>query len=528
MRTLRRLFKTRPWTILAAILLLALILRLVNLAGRTLWYDETFAVLFSEKGWDAMVDGTLTPVEGGAADVHPLLYYTTLDGWMKLAGQSPAAVRLYSVLVGVATVGAVFLLARDWFGDRTARAAALITAVAPFHIQYSQETRMYALLALVLVLTTWVYWRAWQRGHWAYWLGFSVLAGIGMYVQQLAAFYLLALGLLPFLARDRGRIVRTGLAALLALVMYLPWMWYLPDQMGKLRQYWVQKPNVLHLWLALRTFISVNLDFSPSWWLPTFFMAAVLTIFLLYRGYAVLRDPRRAEADRQPVRWALWLAFMPMLFMWIASYVVQPVFLPRALLPSAVIFYIALAWLFTRADVPGPIVGVLALAWGGVIVFSLVTHYTWDTFPNPPFDRAAHYLDREVQAGDVVVHGNKITALPMVYYDRDLPQRYVRDIPGSGSDTLALPTQQALGLWADDCAAVAANGAPRVWYVTFKKLEDEMVDLVEDDPGNAQYDSLRWLQVHYTQSMIKSFNDLNVYLFVDPDDAARQPRCDAG
>ena len=330
--------ESHTWAILAGILLLALGLRLVNLSGRTLWYDEAFAVLFAEKGWGAMVDGTLTPVDGGSADVHPLLYYTTLNVWMEVFGQGAAAVRLYSVVIGVATVFAVFVLARDWFGDRTALVAAFITAVAPFHVQYSQEARMYALLALVLVLTTWTYWRAWQRGQPHYWLAFGVLAGVAMYVQQLAATYLLALGLLPFLARDRARIVRTVLASLVSLVIYLPWMLYLPDQLGKLRQYWVQKPNVLHLWLALRTFISVNLDFSRAWWLPTFLMAAVLTVLLLYRGSVVLRRMRCDNADRQPVGWALWLAFVPMILMWVASFVFQPMFLPRALLPSAEIF----------------------------------------------------------------------------------------------------------------------------------------------------------------------------------------------
>jgi hypothetical protein len=109
--------------------------------------------------------------------------------------------------------GVVYLLAREWFDEATAQVAALITAVAPFHVQYSQETRMYALLTLSLLLTTWAYWRAWQRGHTRYWLAFGVLAGISMYVQQLAAFYLLALGLLPVLARDWRRLLRTALAA---------------------------------------------------------------------------------------------------------------------------------------------------------------------------------------------------------------------------------------------------------------------------------------------------------------------------
>src|SRR5437868_14363765 len=91
----------RRWLIL--VLLLAFGLRLLALSSRTLWYDEAFAVLFSEKGINAMLYGTLTPTGSAAADVHPLLYYTVLDGWMTLFGQSVAAVRLLSVIFGVAT-----------------------------------------------------------------------------------------------------------------------------------------------------------------------------------------------------------------------------------------------------------------------------------------------------------------------------------------------------------------------------------------------------------------------------------------
>lgn len=512
-------------TRLVLVLSLALGLRLINLDARTLWYDEAFAVLFAETGWDAMVEGTLTPVEGGAADVHPLLYYQTLNWWMSLFGQSPAAVRLYSVCVGVLTIGAVYLLARDWFGEHTALAAALIAAVAPFHVQYSQETRMYALLGLLLTLATWVYWRAWQSGRVRYWAAFGILAGASMYVQQLAALVLVALGLLPILYRERRYLIRTAVASLLALALYLPWMLNLPDQLGKLRQYWVQKPTIWHFWLALRSFVTVNLDFAPAWWLPTFLLAAILTVFVCWRGWAVLRSKRAMRAERVAVGWMLWLAFAPMVMMWLVSHVFQPVFLPRALVPSALVYYIAMAWLFTRADMPRLIVAVLVLGCVIVAAFGLVTHYTWNSFPTPPFDEAADYLAQHRAQGDVIIHGNKITMLPMAYYDRQLAQYYVRDIPGSGSDTLAVPTQEVLGLLAYECVAEASEGAPRVWYVAFEQFEEEMRALVDDDPANRQYDSLSWLRAHYRERDVIRFSDLNVYLFTDPDDIASLGEC---
>jgi hypothetical protein len=270
----------------------------------------------------------------------------------------------------------------------------------------------------------------------------------------------------------------------------------------------------------------VNLDFSATWWLPTYLLAALLAVLLLYRGYAVLRSRRpKASADREPVGWVLWVAFMPMLFMWLFSHLIQPVFLPRALIPSAMILYIALGWLFTRAEIPRLIVAILAGAWAIVIGYSLITLYTWDTFPNGRFDDAADYLADRWQEGDVIVHGNKITALPIKIYARDLSQRYVRDIPGAGSDTLARATQQTLQWLADDCIAAAAGGAGRVWYITFDKLEDEMIELVEDDQANGQYDSLRWLRTHYHEAGVKRFTDLNVYEFDNPDTEAMLAQC---
>lgn len=522
----RRTLRLRILIHVVPILWLAFGLRLINLGGRTLWYDEAFAVLFAEKGLSAMREGTLTAAEGSAADVHPLLYYSLLHGWMRAAGQSVVAVRLLSVLLGLLTVGFVYRLAHDWFGERTARAAGVIIAVAPFHVQYSQETRMYALLALTLTASTWAGWRAWRRNRAGWWLLVGALAGVSMYVQQLAAFYLLALGLVPLLRRERQRSLWMTGAGLVALLIYLPWLVHLPAQMGKLRQYWVERPNILHLWLALRSFVSVNLDFTPTWWLPTFLLAAVLLVFAGLEWRRARRVLPRVSQERLAVDWALWLALAPMIFMWAASHLLQPVFLPRALLPSAVMFYIALAWLFTRSRLPFAIRVILGAGWGTVIVFGLVTHYTWNRFPTPPFDRAVVYLRTHLSEGDVVVHGNKITALPMLYYGRDVAQQYVRDIPGSGSDTLAVPTQRVLDALADACVAEAARGAPRVWYIAFDRLEEEMGDLIAEKADYVRYDSLGWLRQHYTLRGTTAFHDLLVYQFVEPDEVAKQAVCD--
>ncbi|MCZ7544112.1 MAG: glycosyltransferase family 39 protein [Anaerolineae bacterium] len=385
---------------LVAILLLAAGLRVVNLGGRTLWYDEAFAVLYAETGLDAMLEGTLAQEDGAAADVHPLLYYTLLGAWMGRVGQSPEAVRALSVLVGVLTVAVVCRLAADLFGPRAGLAAGLIAALSPFHVQYAQEARMYALMALWLLLATWCFVRGWQGGGRRrasfYWLGFAVFAALAVYTQQLAAFYLLALALFPFVARRWdvcGRVVAAGLAA---LALYLPWLANLPGQLGKINQaYWVPPPGLAQAIQTLFAFAVPLLDL-PQWILLGGLAVSMVLIALL--ALHVLRSPRARRAAGWRLGLAAWLAFAPPALMFVAGQFL-PVYLLRALLPCALVFYVAVAWLVARGGVPRAIVGVVAALWLVVGGAGLLQHYGWDTFPNAPFDRAAAYLAEVVAPG---------------------------------------------------------------------------------------------------------------------------------
>ena len=495
---------------LALILLLACALRVINLGGRSLWYDEAFAVLFSEKGLAAMLSGTLTPVSGGASDIHPLLYYSTLKVWMTVFGESPFAVRFLSVVFGVATVAVIYGLARELFGEKTALAAALITAIAPFHVQYSQETRMYALLGLLLSLATWCFVKGWRGKSWRWWIAFAVLAGLAMYTQQLAAFYLVALGLVPVIARRKDQLIRVGVGSIVAIVVYLPWLVNLPGQLEKVRSYyWLSPPNIAKPLGTMYSFLVVNLDIPDPYSKIGLLGSLFLILFLIIQVVLYLR---RVRVDRKPLLFVLWLAAFPIALMWLVSQV-QPFYLERALLPSALMLYVVLGWLFTRSGLPRPIMGVIAAVGLVMAGIGLYHQYTFATFPNSPFQTAAGYIRDNWQGGDVIVHQNKLSALPTVYYARDLTQRFLGDLPGSSEDTLALPTQQTLGLLADACIQSAGRDAKRIWWVMFDFVEAQY-------QGSNRLEELRqsldWLDEHYTRSDVQHFNDLELVLYSDP------------
>jgi 4-amino-4-deoxy-L-arabinose transferase-like glycosyltransferase len=498
---------------LAFILILALALRLINLGERNLWYDEAFAVLFAEKGLDAMLYGTLAPVAGGAADIHPLLYYSTLNIWMAIFGQSAFAVRLWSVTLGVATVALIYLLGRALWDERTGLLAAFITGVAPFHVQYSQETRMYALLGLLLMAATWCFIKGWRAAErpWRWWAAFGVLAALAMYTQQLAAFYLAALGLVPVLPRRRTAVIGVVMGAAVAIIVYLPWLVNLPGQFAKVRSYyWIDTPGIAQILRTTFSFLVVNLDIPRTWFLIGLLAAIFVTIFLAVQTIIYLRGHH--ASDRNTIRFVLWLALAPPALMWLVSQF-QPVYLERSLLPSALMLYLALAWLFTRSRLPRPIEGIIAGVGIIMVGVGLYHQYTWSHFPNSPYRQAVAAIRVRWQTGDVIVHQNKLTALPMIYYGRELPQRYLADKPGSPEDTLALPTQESLKLPADNCIQTARRDGGRVWWVVY----DFAAKQYQAAGRAAEFiQPAQWLAAHYQPANEQLFNDLHVMLYDHP------------
>lgn len=516
-----------PW-LMVAVIVSALALRLINLSIRPLWYDEAFAILYAEKPLATMLYGTVTQVEGAAADVHPVFFYSMLHAWMLAVGQSSFAVRALSVLVGTATVGMAYLLARRLFDRRVGLAAAMITTVAPFHVYYSQEARMYALLGFGALGMTYFFLRAWTDGGRLNWLCFGLLGALTLYAHNLGFVFLAGLDLWLLWAWLRPGATRwlnfrpVVLSHLLSLGLFAPWLAVVPSQLGKIQQaYWVEQPGVAKL---IQTILIFHFGYDnqslPGWLLPPalFFSLLVLTILAFeltrQRRTALTPDPSSKTGRREAATYSLLptpyslllsLTITPILLTFLASQI-RPIYIVRALLPSALMYYILVAAVLVVGSTPRLVKWGLLLPSALIVMASLINHYSYAQFPRPPFDQAAAYLRANYQASDVIVHSNKLTFLPTYYYDRSLPQTYIADEPGSPSDTLAYPTQQALGLFAVSDIATASLGRQRVWFVVFHRaIQEYYAAGYPDHPQRA------WLEQHYTLISVTSFNDLDVY-----------------
>jgi uncharacterized membrane protein len=143
---------------LLVIILLAWALRLHNLTYHSLWFDEAISVYWTKQTTPRILEVGFSLVE----DRLPPLYYLMLKSWTSLVGFSETGIRSLSVLFGVLLVPITADIAGLLLHRRIVLVVALLTALNPFLIWYSQEARMYAPAVFFATLAVWAFLR-WLR-----------------------------------------------------------------------------------------------------------------------------------------------------------------------------------------------------------------------------------------------------------------------------------------------------------------------------------------------------------------------------
>ncbi len=246
--------------LLTALLLLAAALRFYALDGSSLWSDEGNTWALIQRSFDQIA-------RDAAADIHPPGYYRALKLWTSIFGLSAMAMRSFSALAGVALVWIIFRLGCLFNNGQlvrwTALLAGLIAALNPFQIYYSQEARMYMLLALEAAGLFWALfallqqpWRdAAEKRRWitAPAIAFVLLGAAGLWTHYSFPIVLAAAGAAflvdwlwtgdPGRRRQWGELSRFALLCTLIVASFLPW---LPTAIASVRA-WPQGGEMIPL-----------------------------------------------------------------------------------------------------------------------------------------------------------------------------------------------------------------------------------------------------------------------------------------
>jgi hypothetical protein len=523
------------------VVLLAFGLRLYAIDRQDIWGDEAFSIWLSSQ--------PLPEVVAGGSDTHPPLYPFLLFLWLRLAGSSPLGTRLLSAFIGTLTVPVVYVLGRRAFDETTggpvlsksvasvawlaeglalrfcsglalrfysglalrfySGLAALLAALSPVLIYYSQETRMYGLVTLLAAAS--VYWtmRVYQqpqsKGSWLAYFGATLAAA---YTHYYAFFVILAENLVVVLSLLRRR-RRSDLGRWLAMqgalaLAYLPWI---VVQSGFLSSKASARFDEWDLSTAARIAAETMTAFGAGLTIPPAAMGVISVLFVIAVVAGLVALPRR----RQPEPWLIASYLLLPLFLAWAVNPIMPFFYARYLLLIAPAFYLLAAWGVqglgrlwqpgrrSRSDAapsaelnPLSIVGALLLVAGSC--YGLRGYYIDDAYVKGRYGQMMAHVQANALPGDGLLLANQLQRPIYAYYQ---PQ---------GLDAYFFPRHEYPledPRTAQDLAIIA-DRHPRLWLVRF---------------GNpAEYDPdgylSRWLATHGSKAYFDGWGDADLSLYL--------------
>ncbi len=427
-------------------ILLAALLRLHALDAQSLWNDEGNTLRLIQRDIPALLGAA-------RADIHPPLYYLLLKGWAAFTGESEFALRAFSAFAGVLSVACAYGLGAVLFARGVGMLAAFLTALNTFSLYYSQEARMYALMALIaaLAMLCFVKWLDSRRARLL--ISMALLNAAGLYTHYAYPLTLAAQGALFvvwFAARREWRMLGSYLAAGgLTVALFLPQLPIALAQLGGWSQAsremlpFVEQLSVIGTWLLYgSTFGSLSQGL------------VLLTLVSALIG-AVLGDWVRRPSGVAPLWWrravpSLWLAIGIGGFLAFDLYRAEnlkfllPLQIAAALLVGRGLW---LLWELGSANLaawPEAVPRLLALLLGYGLLSAagqgIHALYNDAAYARSDYRGAAAYIARQARPGDAILLSapNQVEVFTY-YYAGDLP---IYGLPeGLGGDDSAVQRQ---------------------------------------------------------------------------------------
>ncbi|MCL4416438.1 MAG: glycosyltransferase family 39 protein [Actinobacteria bacterium] len=407
------------------ILLLAFALRLINL-NQSLWLDEAINVIYA-KSSDFWWFVTKYPI----GDFHPPGWFVILWAWSHVFGFSENAVRLPSMILGVATVGLTFLLGKELFNKKVGLLAAFLLAIAPLHIYYSQEARMYAFSAFAVTSSFYFLNRLIQNKRLAG-FGFVISLILVLYSDYLA--YLVIPSQIIYLLWIKGINRKILLGYFMAAVVLIPWLNIFPLQLQTGLNKAIGLPgwgqvvggsNVKDLlMIPVKTFFGRAVMFDKTLYVVISALVGISYGFVFL--YAFKKINRQLKLSLSWIVIPVALAFLISFFVPVLSY-----FRLIYILPA---FYLILGK--SLAELPKKVAIAVLIFIYLVSIASLVGYYLDPRFQREDWRQAVNFVSQNLDKNSLVIFENNEVPAPVKYYSSNLSS-FKPGISTSLADNLA-------------------------------------------------------------------------------------------
>lgn len=405
-----------PWLSLAGILLLALVLRLPGFT-ESVWFDELFTSRL-------FCGDVITLLRTLGTDIHPPLYFLFMHLWIGAFGDGEVALRVPPLLCGLASVALLYRVGA-WLGGRwLGLVAALLLALSPVHIWYSQEARPSAAIVLMVLVTVDAFLRlvpAPRGSRWwrPYAFGLTCIAFLHYYLVT----FLLALPVLAWLRRSANlrRIVAIHAVVLLVFGGYIGAKMFLssvPTGSSHLRAFDLGEAwSLLFTWFPTgNAFTPRDIDAPVGFYLLCMVQGAVLV--LLAWGSAALCTRLRPRGGPDVLLMAL---LLPAFLFALPLIGLTNTYVERSAIPSLPLYLLVVAAGLTsaRTEAGGRLAAAMSAALGLSILVAFAIHRDhWTVYrPNPDWRAATAYLADELRDGVEPLYTEFPVPMCLTYYD---------------------------------------------------------------------------------------------------------------
>jgi len=481
------------------IILLGFSLRFYNLAKESLWLDEFDGGILSAKQSIAYL---LNP----NIDVTVNTYHIILHYWMQIFGQSEFSVRFPALIFGVLSIFMIYKVGKEILNQEVGLLSALILAISPFHIHYSQEARPYSLLMLLSLVSIY-YFVKFMRFNNKKDIGIYIVSTlIGIYTHYFIFFLLIFQNIYFFIYNIKNKkLVKDWLISqcTIALIFLLYNPYFFKHIIRVINGGFSHLIPYFSLFSIIKTFYIFILDFSfinadyciPCFYVNPFIIFLVGTVFLslvflgMKRLFVYKKNFKELIYKNKKLVFLILYMTIPVIILYIISFI-TPLFQAKYVIYSSAPLYILISKGISGFKKRAKLPFIFLL----LFLFSFVLFGYYNDITKEQWREASNFIDKYSKKDDVIIY--PYPTFVFDYYDVKIDKK--RLIPNNYPYPKDLPEAYGKPLKSGDIDKITSNYG-RIWLVLPPTLE------LKDYEGITKEFKVLTLE--------KEFKGVKIYLF---------------
>jgi len=385
------------------IFFIATIFYLFNIDFSDLWSDEIYT--------KSMLEGSLSDFYAKFKnDLHPPLYYMGLRLFTALFGLNAISLRLFSVLGVLSTILLGYFAGQRVFGKQGALYFCLMLISVPMLAAYSHQARMYTWAAFSVTgvfIYSFLFLRIGRSRDLILLFVFTVLAMYIHYYSMAAAFVANMFVFLYLLLTKNKKWLPHLLSLLLAILLFLPWLFMFIIQIKKVQHaFWAPEVSLNAI------FSCFTIPFTEQFWTTNYSIALTILIYSLI-VFTFFISFTKSFSEYRLVFWlSLFIFLGTLIVVTIISLISQPILSTRYIMAIVTMLVIPPTILLIR----------MKIKWLKMIIISVILFLgIWISISNfhfsyGPYKQTIEYISTTYPDIRKILHIAEVTAGPLVEY----------------------------------------------------------------------------------------------------------------